>query len=111
MSARRRQEAIEKFSVPIQASEVPIEKRASRSSRAPRSSKASSRHAEVDPDSSDDEYMPVDEVNDNDQAYESLVSAEDNPRVMLISLKAVSFALLWVLCSLLKDICNRARLA
>ena len=85
MSARRRQDAIAKFSVPIKSSSG----NAKNSTRGRRSSHKSSRSrrslAEEDTGDSEDDYMPGDEDADDSMDEHD----GDNPRVMLISLKAV----------------------
>ena len=92
MSARRRQEAIAKFSVPIKSSSG----NAKNSTRGRRSSHKSSRSrrslAEEDAGDSDDDYMSGDEnADDAMDEHDSFDTSGDNPRVMLISLKAVCF--------------------
>ncbi|KAF6760296.1 P-loop containing nucleoside triphosphate hydrolase protein [Ephemerocybe angulata] len=77
MSARRRQEAIERFS------ELPA---AAASSRTASMSNVDAGAAS----DSDDDFMPV---QDSEQDFEALVSDEENPRVMLISLKAGALGL------------------
>ena len=91
MSQRRRQAAIEAFSVPIQATDdAPTSRRASRSSR------ASTSYAEAGDDSDEDD-MPVEEERCEEyEAYESPLAGGENPRDMLISLNAVSFT--WLSC-------------
>lgn len=104
MSARRRQEAIERFSVPIQnvepaAAPSNSQRRTSRNaSRAASSRTASMSNVDAGAASdSDDDFMPVQDseqdVDDDDQEFEALVSDEENPRVMLISLKAGALGL------------------
>lgn len=107
MSARRRQEAIERFSVPLPSqdagtAEAPggTQRRASRNgsaSRTPSTSKAAGSGAASD---SEDDYTPAGEPasETDDEEFEGVVPEESgNPRVMLISLKAVRFRRLRVL--------------
>ena len=101
MSARRRQEAIAKFSVPIEKSSGNVGNSSRRSSRNSGRSRRSLAEEGANGDS-DDDYTPGDGDEDADDAMDSFDTPGDNPRVMLISLKAVcfcfyTFSFSWVL--------------
>lgn len=108
MSARRRQEAIEKFSVPIKKAAEPeptlaaslSRPSASRRTSSCRSSSQKVNYAAGEATDSDDDFMPLDNhesADEQDNEFEKDLVADDldmsigeeNPRVMLISLKAV----------------------
>ena len=115
MSAKRRQEAIARFSVPLEAEveETPALSRASRKTRSGRSSVTMEDVGEgsdndgdfLNRDGDDDDF--IDDSDDDGpfsgkrskgkgkartrpaKAYEAFDSSDSNPKVMLLSLKAV----------------------
>lgn len=110
MSARRRQEAIERFSVPIKKAQAaePAPTHCASSSRPSalrrtsgrRSSSRKVNYAAGEATDSDDDFMPLDNhdsADEEDKEFEKDLVVDDldvgtgdeNPRVMLISLKAV----------------------
>ncbi|KAJ2925137.1 hypothetical protein H1R20_g11960, partial [Candolleomyces eurysporus] len=92
MSARRRQEAIARFSVPIENSSGNAEK-SSRGRQSSRKKDKSRRSlAEEDAGDSEDDYTPGDEDAAMDE-QDSFDTSGTNPRVMLISLKAGALGL------------------
>jgi len=115
MSAKRRQEAIARFSVPLEA-EVEETPTLSRASRKTRSGRSSVTMKDVgggsDNDGDDDDF--IDDSDDDGpfsgkiskgkgkararpaKAYEAFDSSDSNPKVMLLSLKAVR-ALNWIM--------------
>lgn len=114
MSARRRQEAIERFSVPIKKAQAaePVPTHCASSSRPSalrrtsgrRSSSRKVNYAAGEATDSDDDFMPLDNhdsADEEDKEFEKDLVVDDldvgtgdeNPRVMLISLKAGALGL------------------
>jgi SWI/SNF-related matrix-associated actin-dependent regulator of chromatin subfamily A3 len=101
MSAKRRQEAIARFSVPLEGiSSLETTAAPRRSSRKLRNAEATA--SDNDSDDSDSDFAMDDDANDNlsdDTGSSSLSTrkktkgkgkvSDENPRVMLLSLKAV----------------------
>lgn len=85
MSAQRRREVITRFSIPVKgAGSSRLRSRSSRATRDRRKGKARQIVDEFDyNDDSDADFMEEDHMDDDDEE-------EVNPRVMLISLRAVS---------------------
>lgn len=128
MSAQKREETIARFSVPLEECAEPVSEEASSTQasstrRRPRASqRALSDDADIGMDVADDDFVPGDD-NDDDfiesdddtaftkkkkgkskakqrKASSKRVFSGDNPKVMLISLKAVGLSPLDVICPL-----------
>lgn len=111
MSARKRQETLERFCVPLEDETTPVPSQSDKSNRRARSTKASCKGADLDRDDEDDFIDDGNQDDDvvfvsqskkgkgkgkakaNKTAYERLLSSFENPQVMLISLKAGALGL------------------